>query len=414
MTTAVTIDDLRRRALQRLPDFLFDPMESGAGTGEGSARNVRRLAEQLLVPRALKDVSRIMPGTDLFGTRYSSSFGVSPIGYAGNFRRNADILLAEAAVAADIPFILSGGANESVETIARIAPRHTWYQLYGAKDPARTDHMLGRARDCGIKVLVFTIDFPVPPRVERLIRSGVRLPASVAPRVIPHVIWQMCKHPAWTLELLRQGGPPPLRGWASYLPPGAGAKAIARDYSTQIPSNQTWKDLDRIRGSWPGTLIIKGIMHPDDATRAAKAGADAVIVSNHGSVKLDCMPATVDVSAASGARGGSPNTGVFRRRHPRRAGHRGGTLPRRRILLLRTSAALRGDLGRSCGRRPGDPYPQGRGRTNIGDDRLPDHRGARGELSGCRYSSVTGVSMTPSPVISMRTTSPANRYFGGF
>jgi L-lactate dehydrogenase (cytochrome)/(S)-mandelate dehydrogenase len=295
VAAVVTIEDLRRRAMRRLPDFLFGPMESGAGTGEGSARNVRRLAEQLLVPRALEDVSRIIPGTDLFGTRYSSSFGVSPIGYAGNFRRNADTLLAEAAVAADIPFILSGGANESVETIARIAPRHAWYQLYGAKDPARTDHMLGRARDCGIKVLVFTIDFPVPPRVERLIRSGVRLPARVAPRAIPHVIWQMCKHPAWTLELLRQGGPPPLRGWVTYAAPGAGAKTIARDYSTQIPSNQTWKDLDRVRASWPGTLIIKGIMHPDDATRAADAGADAVTVSNHGSVKLDCMPATVDV-----------------------------------------------------------------------------------------------------------------------
>jgi L-lactate dehydrogenase (cytochrome)/(S)-mandelate dehydrogenase len=155
--------------------------------------------------------------------------------------------------------------------------------------------MLGRARDCGIKVLVFTIDFPVAPRVERLIRSGVRLPSSVAPRAIPHVIWQMCKHPAWTLELLGQGGPPPLRGWACYSPPGTGAKAIARDYSTQIPGNQTWKDLDRVRAAWPGTLIIKGIMHPDDATRAADAGADAVTVSNHGSVKLDCMPATVDV-----------------------------------------------------------------------------------------------------------------------
>jgi L-lactate dehydrogenase (cytochrome)/(S)-mandelate dehydrogenase len=293
--SAVTIEDLRRQAMRRLPDFLFGPMDAGAGTGEGSARNIRRLAEQLLVPRALVDVSRIAPGMDLFGAVYSSSFGISPIGYAGNFRRNADTLLAEAAVAADIPFILSGGANESVETIARIAPRHAWYQLYGARDPGRTDDTLGRARDCGIKVLVFTIDFPVAPRVERLIRSGVRLPASVAPRAIPRMIREMLTHPAWTLEFLRQGGPPPLRGWAPYAPAGAGAKRIARDYSTQIPSNQTWQDLDRVRALWPGTLIVKGIMHPDDASRAADAGADAVTVSNHGSVKLDCMPATVDV-----------------------------------------------------------------------------------------------------------------------
>jgi isopentenyl diphosphate isomerase/L-lactate dehydrogenase-like FMN-dependent dehydrogenase len=293
--SAVTIEDLRRQAMRRLPDFLFGPMETGAGIGDGSSRNVRRLSEILLVPRALVEVSRIEPGAELFGCAYSSSFGISPIGYAGNFRRGADRLLAEAAVAADIPFILSGGANESIETIAAAAPRHTWFQLYGARDPARTDHLLGRARDCGIKVLVFTVDFPVAPRVERLIRSGVRLPAGVAPRAIPRVIREMILHPAWTIEFLRQGGPPPLRGWAPYARPGAGAKALARDYATQIPGNQTWKDLDRIRKSWPGALIVKGIMHPADAAMAADAGADAVTVSNHGSVKLDCMPAAVDV-----------------------------------------------------------------------------------------------------------------------
>jgi (S)-mandelate dehydrogenase len=293
--SAVTIEDLRSLAKRRLPDFLFGPMETGAGIGEGSARNVRRLADLLLVPRVLADVSRIAPAAELFSSVYSASFGISPIGYAGNFRRNADRLLAEAAAAADIPFILSGGANESIETIARIAPRHAWYQLYGAKDPRRTDHMLERARDCGIKVLVFTVDFPVAPRVERLIRSGVRLPAGVAPRAIPRVIRQMAAHPAWTLEFLSQGGPPPLRGWSAYAPAGAGVKAIARDYSSQIPSNQTWKDLDRIRKLWPGALVVKGIMHPDDAAMAADAGADAVTVSNHGSVKLDCLPAAVDV-----------------------------------------------------------------------------------------------------------------------
>ncbi len=293
--SAVTIEDLRLLAKRRLPDFLFDPMEAGAGIGAGAARNVRRLAEILLIPRALVDVSRIAPGGELFGATYSSSFGISPIGYAGNFRRDADRLLAEAAVAADIPFVLSGGANESIETIARIAPRHAWYQLYGARDPARTDQLLARARDCGVRVLVFTVDFPVPPRVERLIRSGVRLPAGVAPRAIPHVIREMLAHFSWTLELLRQGGPPPLRGWAPYAPAGAGAKAIARDYSAQIPGNQTWKDLERVRKSWPGALIVKGILHPDDAARAADAGADAVTVSNHGSVKLDCLPAAIDV-----------------------------------------------------------------------------------------------------------------------
>ena len=94
---------------------------------------------------------------------------------------------------------------------------------------------------------------------------------------------------------MTQGGARPLESWAPYVAPGAGAAAIARDYSSQIPSNQTWKDVDRIRRMWPGKLVIKGLLRPDDALRAADLGADAVTVSNHGSVKLDCMPATIDM-----------------------------------------------------------------------------------------------------------------------
>jgi (S)-mandelate dehydrogenase len=295
LSQALTIEDLRRMARRRLPDFLFAPMELGAGSGAGTARNVERLKRWHLVPRALVDISGATQSTTLFGREYASCFGISAVGYAGNFRRDADAIFAEVAQAARIPFILSGGSNLPVERIARIAPDFLWYQLYGAKDPHRTDHMLGRARDSGVQVLVFTVDFPVAPRVERMIRSGIRLPASVRPRAIPHVVWELLKHPAWTLEFARQGGAVPLGSWAPYLGAGASAAQIARDYSSQIPSNQTWQDVERIRGLWPGKLVIKGLLHPEDARQAAELGADAVTVSNHGSVKLDCMPATIDV-----------------------------------------------------------------------------------------------------------------------
>ena len=298
ISAAVTIDDLRRLAQRRLPQFLFDPMDSGAGLGETTARNITRLKGRLFVPRGLVDLTGISQVTKLFGRQYACPFGISAIGYASNFRRDADLMFAEAARAADIPFILSGGSYVSMERIARVAPDHTWYQLYGARDPGRTDHLVGRARDSGVGVLVFTVDFPVPPRVEKLIRSGVRPPGSVTPRALPRVIWQLLTHPAWTLEFIRHGGAQPLESWAQYVAAGSSAAQIARDYGSQIPSNQTWRDLERVRRQWPGKLIVKGLLHPDDATQAAELGADAVTVSNHGGVKLDCLPATIDVLPA--------------------------------------------------------------------------------------------------------------------
>ncbi len=252
LQSAVTIEDLRRLARKRLPDFLFAPMDAGAGEGAGCARNVRRLREHLLVPRALVDVSQRSQATTVFGREYASAFGISAVGYAGNFRRNADLLLAESARAANVPFILSGAGTSSIESVARVAPDHVWYQLYGP-------------------------------------------PASVPLRSLPYVAWELIKHPGWALEFVLQGGPAKLESWAQYSPEGASAADIAKAYAAQVPSNQTWKDLEHIRALWPGKLVVKGLLHPDDARQAVDIGADAVTVSNHGSVKLDCMPATIDV-----------------------------------------------------------------------------------------------------------------------
>jgi (S)-mandelate dehydrogenase len=292
--SAVTIEDLRRRAKWRTPDFLFAPMDTGAGNGAGNLRNMNRLRDLLLAPRALVDISSATQATSVFGRTYSSPFGISAVGHAGNFRRDADLLLAQAAQAANIPFMVSGASSASIESIARIAPDHLWYQLYGARDPKLTDRMINRARDVGVNVLVMTVDYPVPPRVETIARSGVSPPANVQARAIPYVIWEMLKHPAWTLAFARQGGAQAPGSWAAYAPAGSSARAIAEASKAQIPSNQTWKDIERIRTLWPGKFVIKGLVHADDARQAAELGVDAVTVSNHGGVKMDCMAATID------------------------------------------------------------------------------------------------------------------------
>ncbi|HXZ87370.1 MAG TPA: alpha-hydroxy-acid oxidizing protein, partial [Candidatus Binataceae bacterium] len=132
LADAVNIEDLRRMAKRRLPRIAFDFIEGGVEDERCLARNENSFARHRLVPRYMVDVSRRDQSTRLFDRTYASPFGISPTGLAALFRPGADLILAEAAAAADIPFVMSGSATASIEAAARIAPEHTWYQLYTA------------------------------------------------------------------------------------------------------------------------------------------------------------------------------------------------------------------------------------------------------------------------------------------
>lgn len=292
---ASSIEDLRRLALRRLPGFVGDYLEGGAGDGGGIRRNVDAFRKYRLIPRALADATPVDTTTELFGKKYASPFGMSAVGIAGIYRRHADEFLAEAARAANIPFILSGASMASVQAVCRIAPDHTWYQLYGAHRPDVTENMMAKARDAGVKVLVYTVDYPLAPRSEVVGRTGVSMATGPSLRTFPGLFLDALRHPFWTAEYLRGGGLPKLESWAPYAPPGSNAKEVAAYYVQNWSNAQTWRDLDRIREFWKGPLVVKGLVHSDDVLRAVQAGADAVTISNHGGNKLDCMQATLDV-----------------------------------------------------------------------------------------------------------------------
>ncbi len=303
---AITIDDLRTLARKRLPEFVFMPMETGSGKGEGNVRNRRSLEAKLLAPPVLVDIAGLSQEVTVFGKKYASPFGISAVGNAANFRWDADRLLAEAARAAAIPFMLSGSSSAALETIVPAAPGLVWSQLYAARDKALTDHMIGRAAGLGVEVLVLTVDVPARPRNDYLARAGISLPANIEPHALPHAIWQALTHPAWTLEFLRHGGARKMASWAPYAPAGAGAAAINKVFGSQVPSNLVWSEVERIRRLWPGKLVLKGIVAGADALRAIEAGADAITVSNHGGNRLACMAGAIDtlplVKAAVGDR----------------------------------------------------------------------------------------------------------------
>ena len=294
---AVSIEDLRRLAMRRLPRFVGDYLDGGAGDGGGVRRNVDAFRKYRLVPRAMVEATPLDTSVELFGRQYASLFGISAVGLAGIYRRHADEFLAEAARAANIPFILSGASTASVETVCRIAPEHTWYQLYGAHRPEVTETMMAQARDAGVQVLVYTVDYPLAPRSEVAARTGVSMATGPTWRTFPRLCLDALRHPFWSAEYVRGGGLPKLESWAAHAPPGSSANEVAAYYVRNWNNAQTWRDLDRIRAVWKGPLVVKGLVHADDVVRAAQAGADAVTISNHGGNKLDCMQATVDALA---------------------------------------------------------------------------------------------------------------------
>ena len=265
----VNLDDLRIIAKKRVPKLVYDFIEGGVDDETGLANNEGAYRQRSLLPRYMVDISEIDQATTLFGRTYSSAFGIAPTGGIGNFRRGADLMLARAARDADIPFIMSGAATAAMEDMAREAPEHGWYQLYTAKDRSISEDQIRRAANLGISTLVITVDVPITPNRERNRRNGFGRPLRLT---LPTKL-DALRRPLWLKDYLRHGVAM-LENWKAYAPAGADAEAVGEFVSTQIPTNLTWKDIERFRALWPRTLILKGIMRTDDAVRAADIGVD--------------------------------------------------------------------------------------------------------------------------------------------
>ncbi len=302
---AVNLDDIRKLAKRRLPKICFDFIEGGVDDEACLVRNREAFRRYALLPRYLVDVSKRDQSVPIFGHNFSSPFGISPTGVAELFRHGADMMLAEAAVAANIPFCLSTNSQPSMEKVARIAPDHLWPQIYGSHDSNITADMVRRARDAGLKTLMLTVDVPIAPNRERNLRNGFSRPFKMR----CDVMLEALTHPGWLLAYFRHGGLPMMENWQPYAPKNASANEVADTFGAQTPaSGQTWKVLELIRGIWPGNLVVKGVMHPDDAIRATDLGANGIVVSNHGGRQLDAAPSPVEMFPAIKAAVGDRST----------------------------------------------------------------------------------------------------------
>jgi L-lactate dehydrogenase (cytochrome)/(S)-mandelate dehydrogenase len=303
LNDAINIEDLHRIAKRKLPKVIFDYIEGGVEDERGLARNEAAFHKHRLLPRYLVDVSRRDQSAVVFGRTYASPFGISPTGGVGLYRREGEVMLAQAAAEANIPYIMSGGSNASMEEAARVAPNNVWFQLYAARDGNITDALIGRARDSGLGALVLTVDVPVHPKRERNFRNGfvnVRSGGVLESlKLKPSIILEAMTHPAWVIEYVRLGGAPSLGNWAPHAGNGTSTADVIKFGRTQTPASaQTWRDLERYRRLFPRKLVVKGILNPADAIRAAKIGVDGIIVSNHGGRQLDQAPASLEALPA--------------------------------------------------------------------------------------------------------------------
>ena len=283
-----TVGDLRRRARRRTPRFAWEYLDSGEGEERASARNVESLQRVVMTPRFMK--GRLDPdtSTELFGVRYTLPLGIAPIGLTGLIWPGADEALADTAARCRIPYVASTVNTADVSVVGPRAGEMGWFQLYSPTDTDVRDDLLRRAADAGFGVLVVTADVPARARRERQTRQRVSLP----PRVTPGHISQAAVRPAWTLALLRSGMPR-FHTLEPYVD-RATLRELAGFVGASLGGTLSWDYLAETRERWKGPLVVKGILHPDDAARCADAGADAVVVSNHGGRQLDAAPASVE------------------------------------------------------------------------------------------------------------------------
>jgi L-lactate dehydrogenase (cytochrome) len=279
------VADFRAAARRRVPHFLFEYIDGGSYQQVSLARNVDDLAGVILDQRVLCDVSRLDPSITLFGQRLALPLILAPVGLAGLNARRGEVQAARAASAAGIPLCLSTVSACSIEEVTAGSQRPPWFQLYMLKDRGFVAAMLERARAAACPALVFTVDLPVPGARYRDRRSGLTGAPGIGGQF--RRLAQALARPGWCWDVGLLGQPLTLGNVAGVLGSGAPLGDFLGWLANNFDPAATWADLEWVRSQWPGPLIVKGILHPDDARAAVAAGADGIVVSNHGGRQLD-------------------------------------------------------------------------------------------------------------------------------
>lgn len=293
------IEDLRQLARRRLPRFIFEFFDGGAEQELTLNANRQAYSHWAWRPHVLRDVSQPRLDVSILGQPAQLPLAIAPTG-AGRFGHpDAELGLARAACAAGIPYALSSSATTLIETIAEQAGGRLWFQAYVLKERDYFWQLLQRAESAGYEALIITVDLAVGGKRVRDFHNHFSVPFKFSPRNIADAL----QHPRWLLQLLQHGMPvmENLRGMARAQSSALATNtAIASTVGRGYDAGFDLARLREVRDRWKGKLIVKGIVRGDDAMLAVEAGADMVVVSNHGGRQLDgargsldCLPEVV-------------------------------------------------------------------------------------------------------------------------
>ncbi|MCR5867944.1 alpha-hydroxy acid oxidase [Aquincola sp. J276] len=337
-------EDFRREARRLLPRFVFDYVDGAADDGCCLRRNARDLDAVTLTPRVLRDTSRIDTAVEVFGTKWSSPYGIAPTGLNGLVRPRGDVMLARAAARAGIPFALSTASNMRLEDVRAAAPESIqWMQLY-VMHKEMAARIVQRAQRAGYQALVLTVDVPVSGNRELDVRNGFRVPFKPTAKLG----WDLVTHPRWSMRAAISG-PPDFANLVADGEDGGSASMQAALLARAMDRTLVWETLAWLREFWRGPLLLKGLLHADDARLAIDHGVDGLIVSNHGGRQLDAAPSAISalpsvVAAVAGRVPVFMDSGVRRGTHVAKAISLGATA----VLLGRPllyGLAARGEAG---------------------------------------------------------------------
>jgi L-lactate dehydrogenase (cytochrome) len=277
-----SVDDLRNKAIKRIPRFAFEYLDGGCNEDVNLRKNTDELREVELAQYYLRAYSGVSLKTELFGHVYDAPFGVSPIGLQGLIWPNSPEILAKAAFKHNLPFILSTVTTSSIERISEITEGRSWYQLYHPAEVSLRDDILKRLDAARYPVLVLLSDVPSFGYRPRDIRNGLAMP----PRMTLKNILQIMTRPEWALKTLVHGTP----GFATlkpYMPKGLNMKQLGAFMNQTFSGRLSHDRVKQIRDKWKGKIVMKGVATEQDVEAAINLGLDGIIVSNHGGRQLD-------------------------------------------------------------------------------------------------------------------------------
>jgi L-lactate dehydrogenase (cytochrome) len=291
-----SVEDLRQAARHKLPRAVFDYVEGGADDEHTVAANRDGFHRWAFQPRSLRDVSGPDLSVELFGRRLAAPLGLAPTGYTRMMHPAGETAVAQACAELGLPYCLSTVGTTSIEDLAATGHPRLWFQLYVLRDRGHTRWLVERAAEAGYEALEVSVDTVVPGNRARDVRNGLTIP----PRLSARTIFDIGLHPGYWTGMLRS----PLLSFANLVPrpdqagggaPGGPRQRTVSDMSALFDPSLNWDDLQLLREWWPGLLLIKGPVSPEDAVRAVAAGVDGIHLSNHGGRQLDRTVATIDM-----------------------------------------------------------------------------------------------------------------------